>query len=273
MPAGWTGRGAQASAGADHGADPGRAGRAGPGRAGLQPPMGLTKRGRRTAPRSRPWRGSCTCRPCTLFSRRIVGWAIERHMRKELVLDALEMTIQRRKPTAGVTQHSDHGSQYTALLFSERCEQGGIEISMASIGDCFDNAMCEAFHASLKRELINRRPWPTRAEARSGLRVHRGLVRPQPTPLHARLSVARAVRANAPRPGRGRCTRLSVAGERSSASARRPLKKSLSGRVPVVGVKAGRRLVRQPFGGLVPTSGGPGGVWGPPGPGSMRSGW
>ena len=104
-----------------------------------------------------------------LFSRRIVGWAMADHMRKELVLDALEMAIQRRKPGAGLIHHSDHGSQYTALLFSERCEQAGIEISMGSIGDCFDNAVCEAFHASLKRELINRRSWPTRAEARTAV--------------------------------------------------------------------------------------------------------
>jgi putative transposase len=104
-----------------------------------------------------------------LFSRRIVGWAMAEHMRKELVIEALEMAIQQRKPGAGVIHHSDHGSQYTALLFSERCEQAGIEISMGSIGDCFDNAVCEAFHASLKRELINRQPWPTRAEARSGV--------------------------------------------------------------------------------------------------------
>ena len=54
-------------------------------------------------------------------------------------------------------------------MFSERCEQAGIEISMGSIGDCYDNAVCEAFHASLKRERINRRPWPTRAEARSAI--------------------------------------------------------------------------------------------------------
>ena len=67
----------------------------------------------------------------------IVGWAMADHMRKELVLEALEMAIQRRKPAAGLIHHSDHGSQFTALLFSERCEQAGIEISMGSIGDCF----------------------------------------------------------------------------------------------------------------------------------------
>jgi hypothetical protein len=88
---------------------------------------------------------------------------------------------------------------------------------MGSIGDCFDNAVCEAFDASLKRELINRRPWPTQGrDTQRGLRVHRGLVQPAPTPHHARLPVARAVRADAPRSGGASCGRLSVAGGRSS---------------------------------------------------------
>lgn len=104
-----------------------------------------------------------------LFSRRIVGWAMAGHMRKELVLEALQMAVERRRPAKGVIHHSDHGSQYTALLFTGRCEQAGIEVSMGSIGDCFDNAVCESFHASLKKELIHRRPWPTRAEARSAI--------------------------------------------------------------------------------------------------------
>jgi putative transposase len=102
-----------------------------------------------------------------LFSRRIVGWAMAAHPRKELVLDALQMAIEQRRPAKGVVHHSDHGSQYTAVLFTQRCEQAGVEVSMGSIGDCYDNAVCESFHASLKKELIHRRPWPTRAEARS----------------------------------------------------------------------------------------------------------
>ena len=104
-----------------------------------------------------------------LFSRRIVGWAMATHARKELVIDALEMAVKRRRPVKGLVHHSDHGSQYTAVLFTGRCEQAGIEVSMGSIGDCYDNAVCESFHASLKKELIHRRPWPTRAEARSAI--------------------------------------------------------------------------------------------------------
>ena len=75
--------------------------------------------------------------------------------------------MQQRRPARGVVHHSDHGSQYTALLFTGRCEQAGIAVSMGSIGDCYDNAVCESFHASLKKELILRQPWPTRAQARS----------------------------------------------------------------------------------------------------------
>ena len=55
-------------------------------------------------------------------------------------------------------------NQYTAVIFGQRCEQLGIDVSMGSIGDCYDNAVCEAFHSTLKRELVHRRPWPTRAE-------------------------------------------------------------------------------------------------------------
>ena len=104
-----------------------------------------------------------------LFSRRIVGWAMAAHPRKELVIEALEMAVARRRPAKGLVHHSDHGSQYTAVVFSQRCEHAGIEVSMGSIGDCYDNAVCESFHASLKKERIHRRPWPTRAEARSAI--------------------------------------------------------------------------------------------------------
>jgi putative transposase len=104
-----------------------------------------------------------------LFSRRIVGWAMAAHARKELVIEALEMAVARRRPAKGLVHHSDHGSQYTAVVFTQRCEQAGIEVSMGSIGDCYDNAVCESFHASLKKERIHRRPWPTRAETRSAI--------------------------------------------------------------------------------------------------------
>jgi len=103
------------------------------------------------------------------FSRLIVGWAMLSHMRLELVEQALRMAVARRRPTPGLIHHSDHGSQYTAVIFGHRCELLGIDISMGSIGDCYDNAVCEAFHATLKRELVHRRPWPTRANLKTAV--------------------------------------------------------------------------------------------------------
>jgi putative transposase len=104
-----------------------------------------------------------------LFSRLIVGWSMNDHLRAELVVDALEMALYRRRPAPGVIHHSDMGCQYTAVLFTNRCERAGIEISMGSVGDCYDNAVCETFHASIKKERIYRRSWPTRAEARAAV--------------------------------------------------------------------------------------------------------
>ena len=104
-----------------------------------------------------------------LFSRLIVGWSMAEHLRAELVLDALEMGLGRRRPDRGLIHHSDQGCQYTAVLFTKRCEKAGIEISMGSVGDCFDNAVCETFHATLKKEKIYRQSWPTRAEARTAI--------------------------------------------------------------------------------------------------------
>jgi Integrase core domain len=102
----------------------------------------------------------------TLFSRLIVGWSMADHLRAELVVDALEMALARRRPDRGLIHHSDQGCQYTAVLFTKRCAKAGIEVSMGSVGDCYDNAVCEAFHASIKKERIYRQSWPTRAEAR-----------------------------------------------------------------------------------------------------------
>jgi hypothetical protein len=104
-----------------------------------------------------------------LFSRLIVGWSMADHLRSELVVSALEMALYRRRPEPGLIHHSDQGCQYTAVLFTGRCEQAGVEVSMGSVGDCYDNAVCEAFHASLKKERIYRQSWPTRAAARTAI--------------------------------------------------------------------------------------------------------
>ena len=99
------------------------------------------------------------------FSRRIVGWAMETHLRTELVLAALEMAIGQRKPS-NVIHHSDQGSQYTSLAFGGRCREAGVRPSMGSVGDAYDNAMCESFFATLECELLARRRFTSQAEAR-----------------------------------------------------------------------------------------------------------
>jgi putative transposase len=88
-----------------------------------------------------------------VYSRRVVGWAMATHLRTELVLDALNMAIYRRNPT-NVIHHSDQGTQYTSIAFSLRCKEAGIRASMGSVGDCYDNAMCESFNAILECELL-----------------------------------------------------------------------------------------------------------------------
>jgi len=90
------------------------------------------------------------------FSRRVVGWCLETHLKKELVIEALNMAMTQRN-TDGVVHHSDHGSQYTSLEFGKRCKEAGIALSMGSVGDCYDNAMAESFFATLEWELLARR--------------------------------------------------------------------------------------------------------------------
>jgi len=100
-----------------------------------------------------------------VWSRRIVGWAMAGHLRTELVLDALDMALRHRQPTQ-VIHHSDHGCQYTSIAFGQRCTAAGVRPSMGSVGDCFDNAMCESFFATLEREVIDRGSFRTRVQAR-----------------------------------------------------------------------------------------------------------
>ena len=100
-----------------------------------------------------------------VFSRRVVGWAMETHLRTELVLAALNMAIGQRRP-AEVIHHSDQGTQYTSIAFGARCRQAGVRPSMGSVGDCFDNAMAESFFATLECELLERRSFKTQVEAR-----------------------------------------------------------------------------------------------------------
>jgi putative transposase len=99
------------------------------------------------------------------WSRRIVGWAMETHLRTELVTAALDMAVAQRRPLA-VIHHSDQGCQYTSVAFGERCTRVGVRPSMGSVGDCYDNAMCESFFATLECELLAKGRFRTQADAR-----------------------------------------------------------------------------------------------------------
>jgi putative transposase len=99
-----------------------------------------------------------------VFSRRVVGWSMAAHRRTALVADALAMAVARRRP-AGVIHHSDHGSQYTSIVFGQRCKDAGVIPSMGTVGDCYDNAMCESFFATLECELLDRHRFTSHREA------------------------------------------------------------------------------------------------------------
>lgn len=99
------------------------------------------------------------------WSRRVVGWAMAGHLRTELVVQALDMALRQRRPE-GVIHHSDQGCQYSSLAFGRRCREAGVRPSRGSVGDCYDNALCESFFATLECELFDRRCFPTQAVAR-----------------------------------------------------------------------------------------------------------
>jgi putative transposase len=102
-------------------------------------------------------------------SRRVVGWSMATHLRTELVVDALQMAIARRKPAPGLVHHSDRGVQYTSLSFGKRLQDEGLVPSMGQIGSAYDNALAESFVATLKTELLYRNAWPTRQAARTAI--------------------------------------------------------------------------------------------------------
>ena len=103
-----------------------------------------------------------------VWSRKIVGWAMKSHLRTALVTAALNMAIAQRSPI-DVIFHSDRGCQYTSIEFGKRCRQAGIRPSMGSVGDCYDNAMCESFFATLECELIDRSTFHNHDEARDAI--------------------------------------------------------------------------------------------------------
>jgi putative transposase len=104
-----------------------------------------------------------------LFSRMIVGWAMDGTMTSRLVVDALEMAVRRRLPGDGLVAHSDRGSQYASAHYQGLLGRHGITCSMSRVAQCWDNAPVESFFASLKRELVHSERYTTRDEARASI--------------------------------------------------------------------------------------------------------
>ena len=132
----------------------------------------------------------------------IVGWAMANHLRAELVVAAMEMAIGQRRP-GDVIHHSDQGCQYTSLAFGNRCKEAGVRPSMGSVGDAYDNAMCESFFATLECELLDRRRFASQAEAKMAcfsfiegwynpVRLHSSLGYRSPMAYEATMQVAEA---------------------------------------------------------------------------------
>jgi putative transposase len=109
-----------------------------------------------------------------VFSRRVVGWAMADHLRTELPLEALGMALGIRQPERGLVHHSDRGCQYASEIYRSELSARGIVCSMSRVGDCWDNAVAESFFATLKTELVYRRPWPTKAEVKAAVHDYIG---------------------------------------------------------------------------------------------------
>lgn len=104
-----------------------------------------------------------------LFSRKVVGWAMDEHMETSLILRSLNMAVADRRPGADLIHHSDRGCQYTSGDYRQKLETAGITASMSRRGDCYDNACAESFWGRLKVELIYRQHYRTRAEAKAAI--------------------------------------------------------------------------------------------------------
>jgi putative transposase len=104
-----------------------------------------------------------------LFSRAVVGWALDTTLSATLPLAALDMAVRQRRPSAGLLHHSDRGCQYTSAEYRNTLAQLGVEVSMSRKGNCWDNAVAESFFSTLKTELIYRRTWVSRLELRAAV--------------------------------------------------------------------------------------------------------
>ena len=99
-----------------------------------------------------------------LYSRRVVGWALRKSLNRELAVSALQHALTARKPPVGLVHHTDRGSQYASSQYRQLLTRHGAACSMSAAGNCYDNAVAESFFATLKKELVRRRTWPTRPE-------------------------------------------------------------------------------------------------------------
>jgi transposase InsO family protein len=130
-------------------------------------------------------------------SRRVVGWAMDKHMDESLVERALQMAAAHRQPGEGVLHHSDRGSQYASHDYQRLLNSHQMVCSMSRKGDCYDNAMMESFFSTLKSECADG-VFDSRAEARRHLRVHRGVVQSPKTPFGSWLSKPGGFRTGSP---------------------------------------------------------------------------
>lgn len=109
------------------------------------------------------------CAVIDAYSRMIVGWSIADHMRTELVVDALQMAIWRRRPGPGSILHSDRGSQYTSWVFGHRLREAGLLGSMGRVASSVDNTMIESFWSTMQRELLDTRNWASPTQLSSAI--------------------------------------------------------------------------------------------------------
>lgn len=109
----------------------------------------------------------CLASLIDVHSRRVVGWSMSDKLTAEVAREALDMALARRRPAGPLVHHSDHGSQYTAKLYTSRIRKTGLLGSMGTVGDALDNAVAESFYASLQTELLDRQSWKTMRQLRT----------------------------------------------------------------------------------------------------------
>ena len=148
------------------------------------------------------------CAVLDAWSRKIVGWSIDRRPTAAMVNQALGMAIDQRAATPATTIHSDHGSQFTSWTFGRRVKDAGLAQSFGSIGSGYDNAMVESLWARMQVELLNRQRWRTRLELSTAMfRLDRGLLQSNPPSFSPRQHLTRRVRTPPHPPSHRRLTR------------------------------------------------------------------